>query len=363
MSNFLDLATEIHSIQTSCMKNRVDFVDIYDDNNVGALDSGNVNDNMVNVDQLDGLAQENLPCIKVSENVDCSDIYSVEFDRNPSPLKPEKFLIWLDGYDKFEKAQLLHNLNNGIRVPSSKDCSNQLDIPLNHNSTYSFQESVQKKISSNLDKGWVAGPFPIRPKDLIVSPLASIPKKESGSRRVIHNLSHPYGDSVNSNIPSHFSKVSYETLDTCIDIIASIGEGTLVAKGDILDAYYILKIEKNSYKLLGFFWQGNYYFQKCLPMGLTTSCNEFELFSRAVQWILINKLNVKHMSHILDDFMFFGRPDTNDCLNGLNAFIALSESLGIPLKEEKTVLPTTRVELHGILVDTKEMKLIVPDDK
>ena len=168
---------------------------------------------------------------------------------------------------------------------------------------------------------------------------------------------------VNSNIPDEFSKVSYENLDTCINIIASIGKGTLIAKGDILDAYYILKIEKQSYRLLGFFWNGDYYFQKCLPMGLTTSCKEFELFSRAVQWILKNKLNVKNMSHIIDDYMFFGDPNTNDCLNSLNAFLELSKTLGIPIKNEKTVLPTTRAELHGILVDTDQMKMFVPDDK
>ncbi|MCP3933158.1 MAG: hypothetical protein GY705_29160, partial [Bacteroidetes bacterium] len=41
----------------------------------------------------------------------------------------------------------------------------------------------------------------------------------------------------------------------------------------------------------------------------------------------------------------------------------MSSSLGIPIKQEKTFYPTTRLELHGILFDTDEMLIKVPDDK
>ncbi len=41
----------------------------------------------------------------------------------------------------------------------------------------------------------------------------------------------------------------------------------------------------------------------------------------------------------------------------------LAESLGLSVKEAKTVYPTTTIELHGITVDTAAMKLRVPPDK
>ncbi len=92
------------------MKSRVSIVDIFDENNVGTLSTTDCNDNILNVDQLVDLAHEYLPFVKVCDSLDNNDVYSLELDKNPSPLKPENFLVWLDRYDKFEKSKLLHNL-------------------------------------------------------------------------------------------------------------------------------------------------------------------------------------------------------------------------------------------------------------
>ncbi len=98
-------------------------------------------------------------------------------------------------------------------------------------------------------------------------------------------------------------------------------------------------------------------------MGCSVSCLTFESLSRALQWILISKLKVTHMSHILDDFIFFGPPASSACQRQLDTFLCLSNSLNIPVKHQKTVLPATKVVLHGILVDTKSMVISLPEDK
>ena len=59
----------------------------------------------------------------------------------------------------------------------------------------------------------VAGPFLTRPPGLIISPLGAVPMKEVGKVRLIHNLSHPYGNSVNSNIPRELCAVLILTLE------------------------------------------------------------------------------------------------------------------------------------------------------
>ena len=92
------------------------------------------------------------------------------------------------------------------------------------------------------------------------------------------------------------------------------------------------------------------------------SCHSFERFARALQWILLQKLNVNHMS-ILDDFIFFGPPDSSHCASGLQSCLALSHSLNIPTREDKTVLQTTIVSLHGIEIDTSLMQMRLPADK
>ncbi len=61
--------------------------------------------------------------------------------------------------------------------------------------------------------------------------------------------------------------------------------------------------------------------------------------------------------------MFLGKAGTNNCSVSLQCFISLADSIGLPIKQSKTVLPTTSVVLHGILFDTEKMILLVPPDK
>ncbi len=209
----------------------------------------------------------------------------------------------------------------------------------------------------------VAGPFDNRPAQLIVSHLASIPKKDTDDRRVIHNLSYPLKKSVNYHIHNDFCKVQYETIDVCINLLASLGKGAQIAKADVKDAFYCMKLGMDSYRFTGFVWKGQFYFQKTLPMGCAISCQVFERLSSAVQWILKYHFNVKFMTHILDDYMFFGKADTRECDISLKSFLVLADSLGLPIKHTKTVHPTTSAELHGIWFDTISMTMSIPPDK
>ena len=69
------------------------------------------------------------------------------------------------------------------------------------------------------------------------------------------------------------------------------------------------------------------------------------------------------MSHIIDDFMFVGPPNSKICKSYLDAFFRLSKAIGIPLKHQKTVLPSTCVSVHGIEIDTINMEIRLPGDK
>ncbi len=136
-----------------------------------------------------------------------------------------------------------------------------------------------------------------------------------------------------------------------------------MAKADVATAFRCLKIAQEDLRFLGFSWNKLYYFDRMLPMGCSISCNVFETLSCAIQWILQSKLHVKYVTHILDDFMFFGSPDTNDCDVSLQTFFHLSKSIGLPIKHEKTVHPTTNIELHGLWFDSSSMTISVPPDK
>ena len=266
------------------------------------------------------------------------------------------------GYDIVKSSRLVRGIRFGFKIPY-KGPSRCVSFN-NHRSTINFNSALIDKLNSELDKGRIAGPFQECPlNNFHASPLGIIPKKEPNQFRLIHDLS--YGDelSVNYHIDKEDTKVSYELLDHVIDIVVNCGRSSLVAKADIENAFRILPINPESYHLLGFKWQNLWYYDKSLPMGLSTSCQIFELFSSSIQWLLQHKLGVRFMSHILDDFIFIGPAGSNECRLSLNKFMAVSEQLNIPIKHSKTVLPTTLVTVHGIEIDTVQMIARLPQEK
>lgn len=68
--------------------------------------------------------------------------------------------------------------------------------------------------------------------------------------------------------------------------------------------------------------------------------------------------------HIFSTTLYLFLPTTPCYVNSNSMlFLALSAYAGIPIKTSKTVLPSTSVPIHGILVDTVLMQVRLPDDK
>ncbi|MCP3928668.1 MAG: hypothetical protein GY705_06155, partial [Bacteroidetes bacterium] len=180
-----------------------------------------------------------------------ADFYRQYSSLQFSDLNPDLFEHWLQGYDVFEKEQLLFNLRNGIVIPSTKQPPNSYHC-FNHKSALDNPKEVQRHIDEGIKKGIISGPFDSPTVNLIISPLALVPKKDSAKMRLIHNLSYPKKDSVNSHIDRDFCTVQYELIDKCIELVFSLGKNCLMAKADILSAFNILSIHPNSIHFLGF---------------------------------------------------------------------------------------------------------------
>ena len=274
-------------------------------------------------------------------------------------------LSWLlDGYDSEKKQTLIEGFTHGFVIPSTIGSDPPKRGYINHKTVYQDPEITRQKLDKELSLNRIAGPFRYPPlHNMIFSPIGLVPKKTPGEFRLIHDLSFPQHNSVNSHIDPIHSAVQYEVLDNCVQIIQSLGSGCLVAKADFKDAFRLVPVSPASYRLLGFIWDGSYFYDRCLPMGCAISCQTFESLSQALQWILVNKLAVNHVSHILDDFITFGPPDSTECQLSLHKFLSLAERLNLPIKHSKTVFPTTSVVLHGILVDTVKLHISLPSDK
>ena len=325
-----------------------------------AFELDNANDSVVEQTALDTTSSENTSKLNTST---LDEIYEEASLINPTPIRAHIFETYLDGYDKKLKDKVVRDVTSGVRLYSTLIDDGNHSTIYNHPSANENHSFVSDKLAQELAANRIAGPFKEKPTGLILSPIAAIPKKAPGAFRLIHDLSYPRNNSVNSCIPKQHSRVTYETLDDCVKIIAQIGEGCLVSKGDIRNAFRILPIDKHDYRLLGFHWGSGFWFDKSLAMGASSSCASFERLSCAVHWILQHKFGVEYLSHIIDDFVFMGPSDSSTCNRSLECFLALAKSIGLPLNEEKTVKPTTLVELHGIQVDTITMTLSLPPDK
>lgn len=164
---------------------------------------------------------------------------------------------------------------------------------------------------------------------------------------MIHHLSFPYGDSINTFIPSEFSTVKYATVDDAINFIKFLGRGCVLAKTDVRSAFRIIPVHPSDYSLLGLHWRGQWYYDCCLPMGCSSSCETFEGLSTAMEWIACNKLDIPHILHILDDFLIIGE-STSYCQAKLQRFLHFCEDVGVPMASEKNrgSFPSTHICGH-----------------
>ena len=244
---------------------------------------------------------------------------------------------------------------NGPRVLTN--CKNQASVLSN-------KIIVEAKLAKEIQLGRVAGPFNTRPiENLRLSPLGLVPKSQPGEYRLIHNLSYPENNSVNSGIDHSLCSVEYTRFDKAVELVQDLGQGALLAKSDIKSAFRLLPVSPLDFDLLGFTFNDNYYFDKCLPFGCAISCNLFEKFATALEWIVRDRTGDNNLLHYLDDFLFAGKNDSNDCLKLLQSFREICSTLGVPLAEDKTVGPCTVLCFLGFEIDTIEMTIKIPSQK
>jgi len=222
---------------------------------------------------------------------------------------------------------------------------------------------VDRCLNKELANNRLARPFSSPPfKHFRISPLGLVPKKVPGEFRLIHHLSYPKGSSVNDGISADDSTVQYSRVDDAVRLIRKAGRGSYLAKTDIKSAFRIIPIRPADYCLLGMQWRGSYFYDRCMPMGCASSCQTFETFSSAVEWVARVKLNIPLMLHLLDDFLIVA-PSHQLCSSQLSSFLGLCKYLGIPMAPEKTIGPSTVLSFAGIELDTGRSEARLPHDK
>ena len=214
-----------------------------------------------------------------------------------TPIKVKPLAVFLKGYNKELASFLIRGFTFGFNIPYQGP--RVFRLSKNLSSIKGNEIVLHKRISMELQAKRIAGPFDEPPfPNIQVSPLGLVPKKNPGEFRLIHHLSYPDGNSINCHIPKHFSSVQYQSVDTAIRFIQQLGKGALLAKTDLENAYKQVPIHPDDFELLGFMVDSKFYYDKTLPFGLSYSCNLFEKFSSALQWILQTKFSVQYCVHL-----------------------------------------------------------------
>lgn len=278
-----------------------------------------------------------------------------------TPVRVDRLKDLLSGYDSHLKHYLVQGFSYGFSINYVGERS-ALESP-NLKSAREQPSAVYAKLGKELQAGRIVGPFSVPPfSPFVTSPLGIVPKKVPNEFRLIHHLSYPDSVSVNDGIPAEFSSVHYASINDAIAIIKRTGVGCYLAKTDIKSAFRLIPIRPHDYPLLGLKWDDRYYFDRCLPMGCSSSCAIFERFSTALEWLAKNVLGASGVIHVLDDFLFIAKSD-NECRSLLSQFLKLCDYLGVPIAPEKTVGPRTVLPFVGITLDTINSEARLPEDK
>ena len=185
-----------------------------------------------------------------------------------------------------------------------------------------------------------------------------IPK--SGKWRLIVDLSHPEGKSVNSGM-DRLCSLSYFKIHV-VEKLLEMGPGVELAKLDVKSVFHNVLVHPEDRYLLGMQWRDQVHVDAVLSFYLRSVPKIFNALDDAIEWI-VKQNGVEHLWHYLDDFLTCGEGGSVEYQLNLQTMKDICESLGVPLAMEKLEVPSTPLVFLGNLIDTVAQELRLPIDK
>ena len=236
----------------------------------------------------------------------------------------------------------------------------------NHRGALDYPLAIQQYLKDELALGRIAGPFkdiPF-PSGFASSPLNTVAKRDSTERRVIVDLSWPCGKSVNDGISGdsflgESIELTYPTVDAIVEAIVSTGPGCMLYKRDLKKAYRQFPVDPKDYPLLGYSWDGEFYFDTALVMGLRSAAMACQRSTNAVSWIF--RRDDRQLFNYLDDFI--GVSESSAASSHFLELGQLLLSLGLVESAEKACSPSTSMLCLGVQLDTVNFTMSVDEER
>ncbi len=273
---------------------------------------------------------------------------------------------WNSLLDEYEDASVANYMRYGWPIGAYSQVPATVSKIKNHSDAIRFPLHVDTYISKEVGFGATLGPFSKNPLPgvLHLSPINTVPKKDSHQRRVIVDLSCPEGASVNDAIHKSFHEGEYTNLhypstDDLADQVAEAGVGCHVFKRDLSRAYRQIPVCPADYPYLGFFWKGSFYIDRVLPFGLRSAAMICQRVSSAVRYVV--GCRGFCIINYLDDFAGAQVPDIAqaafECLGGVLRELGLQES------SEKAHAPSTCMEFLGVEFNTIRFEMRITPER
>ena len=300
-----------------------------------------------------------------------SKVSGVSLSEIPSELQGVQTPLRADVWEKYLSTHpdrefceyLLSGIRKGFRLGFEYRRASCVKAKSNMKSALENASVVDDYIAEEVKLGRVLGP--VKPESLPpvqVNRIGVIPKShQPGKWRLIVDLSHPAGSSVNDGIDPELCTLRYTSVDEAIKRILQQGQEAQLAKLDLQSAYRIVPVDPVDRLLLGMVWRDKLYLDAALPFGLRSAPKIFNAIADALQWIMEAR-GIK-VIHYLDDFLLFGAPGSEECLRSRQAMEKLCEDLGVPIATHKTEGPSCRLTFLGIELDSNSLIARLPEDK
>ena len=273
--------------------------------------------------------------------------------------------VWRNALHSYHDSALVDFLEFGWPINYVAD-SLPHPVNRNHHSAIKHASAIRTFISNEVNLQATAGPFPNNPLDcqLMISPLLTVPKKDSITRLVVMDLSYPPNCSVNDGIPTDSFLGEPFTLhlpgvDALVQIIQKFGPGCLLFKTDLSRAYRQLPVDPRDYHHLGYCFDKLIFFDTVFAFGLRPATLGCQRTTNAVTYLYTHQ--GYFCTNYVDDFG--GCDSSSRAADAFHALKKLLLILGFETSTDKDCPPSTLMVFLGILFDTINMTMSIPQAK
>lgn len=236
----------------------------------------------------------------------------------------------------------------------------------NHRGATDFSDDMNAYLEKESKNDSILGPFKSNPfvSNLVISPLNSVPKKDTTERRVILDLSFPRNCSVNDFIHKNEylgqkSEILFPKVDDFIELIKKKGRGCLLFKKDLRRAYRQLSIDPHDYNLVSFVWGKHIFCDSVLSMGLKSAAMICQRVTNAISFIMF-QLGVAILNY-LDDLA--GAEKRENALFAYNCLGSVLLKCGFEEASDKASPPSEIMTFLGVLFNSLTMTVEVTPER